>query len=57
MLDAVDRRYQEKVKEFFKYIPLMRLLGRTELNKILLSIKKRKFLHGQYVCNEGDDSE
>lgn len=35
----------------------MRLLPRTELNKIDLNLDKRKYIHGQYICNEGDDSE
>ena len=36
---------------------MLRLLPRTELNKIDLSLEKRKYNHGQYACVEGNDSE
>lgn len=53
----MDRRQSDKLKEFFKHIPLMKLLPRTELNKLDLSLDKKKFMYGQYACHEGTDSE
>ena len=52
----VEQRRIEKLKEFFKQIPFLRLLPRSALNHLHLSLRKTTFHHGHYVCREGKDS-
>lgn len=56
VLDNIDRRKIEKLKEFFKQIPLLKLLPRNVINTLHLSVTKVTCLRGQRMCREGDDS-
>ena len=44
------------MKEFFKQIPLLKLLPRNVLNTLHLSVTKVTCIRGQHMCREGDDS-
>lgn len=57
VLDNLDRRKVDKLKEFFRQIPFMNTLPRSVLNTLHLSLIKKKYERGQFVCKEGDDSE
>lgn len=57
VLNNLDQRRIEKMKEFFRQIPFLKLLPRSALNMLHLSLRKRKFQRGHYVCQEGKDSE
>ena len=57
VLDNIDRRRVEALKDFFKQIPLLRGLPRSVLNTLHLSLRPVKFQRGQVVCREGEASE
>jgi len=57
VLDNIDRRKVDKLKEFFQQIPLFKLLPRNVLNTLHLSLTKLTYERGQRVCKEGEDSE
>lgn len=52
----LELRRIERLKEFFKQIPFLNLLPRAVLNTLHLSLRKRQYQHGHYVCQEGKDS-
>ena len=52
----IELRRIDKLKEFFKQIPFLKLLPRSALNHLHLSLRKRAYHHGHYVCREGKDS-
>lgn len=56
MLDNIDRRQADKLKDFFRQIPFLRNLPRKELNMLHLSLIKKSYDRGQVVCREGHDS-
>ena len=57
MLDNVDRRKVEKLKDFLRNIPFLSGLPRGVMNTLHLSLTKKKYLRGQVVCQEGMDSQ
>lgn len=57
VLDNIDRRKVEKLKEFFANIPFLKMLPRSVLSTLHLSLAKKKYQRGQVVCKEGDDSK
>ena len=56
VLDNIDRRQADKLKDFFRQIPFLRNLPRKELNMLHLSLIKKNYDRGQIVCREGTDS-
>ena len=56
VLDNIDRRKIEQQKDFFKQIPFFSHLSRSAMTHLHLSLVKRKYQRGQYVCKEGEDS-
>lgn len=57
VLDNIDRRKVDKLREFFKQIPFINILPRSVLNTLHLSLVKKKYERGQFVCKEGEESE
>ena len=57
MLNGVEHRRTERLKEFFRQIPFLKLLPRSVLNTLHWSLRKRSYQRGHYVCREGKDSE
>lgn len=57
MLGAVDRRYADKMKDFLRQIPFLRILPRTVINSLLQELHKKKFQYGQFICHEGCESD
>ena len=56
ILDNIDRRKVERLREFFKQIPFLRSLPRQIINTIHKSLEQKVFQRGNIVCHEGDDS-
>ena len=43
VLDNIDRRKVDKLRDFFKQIPFLRLLPRSMLNTLHLCLNKRRY--------------
>ena len=56
VLDNIDRRKVDKLREFFKQIPFLKILPRSLLNTLHLSLTRKRYQRGQYVCREGEES-
>ena len=55
-MDNIDRRKVEKLREFFKQIPFLKILPRSVLNTLHLSLTRKRYQRGQIVCKEGEES-
>ena len=53
VLDNIDRRKVEKLRNFLKQIPFFKDLPRGDMNKLHLSLTRKRFQRGQIVCREG----
>ena len=56
VLDNIDRRRTEAIKDFLWQIPLMKGLPRSVFKNLHLSVTRKVYQRGHVVCKEGDDS-
>ena len=57
VLDNIDRRKVDKLKEFFRQIPFLKALPRSTLQTLHLSLTRKRYQRGHVVCREGDPSD
>ena len=56
VLDHIDRKKIEKIKEFFAEIPFLRHLPKNTFKSLHLSMHKKVCHRGQVIAREGEDS-
>ena len=56
VLDHIDRKKLEKVKDFFREIPFLKYLPKASFKSLHLSMQKKICHRGQVLASEGEES-